>query len=67
VRTVNSLEDLNPLDLRNEDIFKHRVLDSAVFWKPVLHGLLTYTEARGMHPQELREACAALDMKGKDL
>jgi hypothetical protein len=57
----------NSLDLKSESVFRDRVTKRLDFWKPIVNGVLSYSEASRMHPQELKEICAALNMKGTGL
>jgi hypothetical protein len=41
------------------------VKDRWYFWKPIVYGLLTYTEANEMDLNQLIEACFAINYKNE--
>lgn len=58
-------EDYN---LLNKELKKaeKRVEANAVFWKPILHGILTYTEANKCSVDDLLEANVIAEIKLKN-
>ena len=57
---------LQPISQRS--FYQKKLSDNEnwLFWRPIVNGVLTYTEASQMHITELLEANAALDRKIAD-
>lgn len=56
------------IPLNKPGYFRSKVYDNInwIFWRPVVHGVLTYTEASSLGVSELMEANAALDRRIKE-
>ena len=48
---------------RGRSYYKKSVKNNFEFWKPIIFGILTFTEASEGDPEMLFEACAAADLK----
>lgn len=54
------------INLNDSIHFKNEVNKNWHFWRPIVHGVLTYTEASEITEYELIEANFALDRKIKE-
>jgi len=50
-------------NLKSREQYKKDAVENWYFWKPIVCGALTYTEAINLEDSVLLEACAAIDYR----
>ncbi|MDD5774267.1 MAG: hypothetical protein PHX78_12470, partial [bacterium] len=65
IRIKNQLEENDFVNF-DRGYFKKCVYENSSFWRPIVYGVLTFTEASIIDPHELMEANTALDRMIKE-